>query len=86
MIVPLRVAVSLLGQFPTADDELAGAAGEWLTSSGDFPDAILVATARWQGLLHILSDDMDLATFSGIALYTANQKTIDAARIAGKLK
>jgi hypothetical protein len=29
---------------------------------------------------------MDLATFGSITLYTANQKTIDDARIAGKLK
>ncbi len=86
MIASARTLVSLLTQFPTADDEQARAAGDWLTSSGDFPDAILVATARRQGLLHILSDDMDLATFSGITLYTANQKTVDAARMAGKLR
>jgi hypothetical protein len=58
---------------------------EWLTANGDFPDAVLVATGKRQGLTHIMSDDADLATFAGITLYTGNQKTINAARIAGKL-
>jgi hypothetical protein len=85
MIATLRVLVGLLGQFPTAEDEQTEAVNEWQASHGDFPDAVLVATARRQGLTHIVSDDMDLATFAGITLHTANQKTIDAARLAGKL-
>ncbi len=46
----------------------------------------LVATAKQRGVPFILSDDMDLATFAASTLDTANPKTIDAARIAGKLK
>jgi hypothetical protein len=85
MIALVRLEVNLLAVFPTAEDEQTEATNEWLTAHGDFPDAVLVATARPQGLLDILSDDMDLATFAGVTLYTANQKTVDAARIAGKL-
>ncbi len=76
----------LLPQFPTVQDEQTQAQNEWLNSSGDYPDAVLVATAKQHGVPFVLSDDMDLATFAGITLYTANPKTIDAARIAGKLK
>jgi hypothetical protein len=67
------------------DDEQAHAITAWETSCGDFPDATFVVTAQQQSRLGILSDDTDLATFAGITLYTANQKTISAAKAAGKL-
>ncbi len=86
MIAKILNDALLLPQFPKVEDEQTQAQNEWLSSSGDFPDALLVATAKQQGVPHVLSDDMDLATFDSITLYTANQKTIDAARIAGKLK
>src|SRR5262249_5101594 len=85
MITLLRASVGLLVQFPTAEDEHTEAAHEWLNANGDVADAVLVATAKRQGLTHIMSDDVDLATFAGITLHTANQRTIDAARLAGKL-
>jgi hypothetical protein len=48
--------------------------------------AVMIASARQQSKAHILSDDMDIATFPGITLYTANHKTITAASAAGKLR
>jgi len=85
MIASIRKAVSLLAQFATADDLQHHSLQEWRMSSGDFSDAIMVASARQAGIPWILSDDMDLATFDGITLYTANHQTIAAASAAGKL-
>ncbi len=86
MIARILNDTLLLPQFPKVEDAQTHTQSEWLASSGDFPDAFLVATAKQQAVPHILSDDMDLATFAAITLYTANQKAIDAARIAGKLR
>jgi hypothetical protein len=58
---------------------------EWLPSCADFADAHLIAATKQQARSDILSDDMDFATFPGITLYTANQRTITAAHSAGKL-
>ncbi len=85
MVTSVRKVVSLLSQFPTAEDLQKSALQEWQTSSGDFSDAFLVASARYAGILSILYDDMDLATFDGVTLFTANQQTITAASAAGKL-
>jgi hypothetical protein len=85
MITYALQKVKLLGQFPTADDQHARSLQEWRPSCGDFTDAIIVATAKEFGMPHILSDDMDLATFAGITLYTANARTIQSATAAGKL-
>ena len=57
----------------------------WVDSCGDVADAVMVATAKRAGC-GILSDDMDIATFSGITLFTANPKVIFAAKQAGKLR
>lgn len=85
MIASIRKSVGLLAQFATPDDLQKQSSVEWGSSCGDFPDAVMVASAKHQAKPHILSDDMDLATFSGITLYTANLKTINAAAAAGKL-
>jgi hypothetical protein len=60
--------------------------GEWRYSCGDYPDAVMIASAKQQSKPHLLSDDIDIATFPGITLYTANLKTINAASAAGKLR
>jgi hypothetical protein len=59
---------------------------EWRSSWGDFPDAVMIGTAKRQAKPHVLSDDMDIATFAGITLYTANPRAILAAATAGKLR
>jgi len=86
MIASIRKSVALVPQFPTADDLEKCSMAEWLLSCGDFADAVMIAAAKLQPNANILSDDMDIATFAGITLYTANQKTIAAAAAAGKLR
>jgi hypothetical protein len=86
MIASVRKSVGLLADFPTPDDQQDQSMGEWLPSAGDFPDAVMIASAKQQSIAHILSDDMDIATFAGVTLYTANLKTINAASAAGKLR
>ncbi len=86
MIASIRKSVGLLAGFPTPDDEHNRSMLEWQSSCGDFPDAVMIASAKQQSRTHILSDDMDIATFAGITLYTANQTSIAAARMAGKLR
>jgi hypothetical protein len=86
MVASVRKSVSFLTQFPTSDDTHNHSLGEWRPSCGDFPDAVMVASAKQQAKPHILSDDMDIATFPGITLYTANQRAIVAAGAAGKLR
>ena len=86
MLASVRKSVALLPQFLTADDTQNHSMGEWRLSCGDFPDAVMVASAKAQSKPHILSDDIDIATFPGITLYTANLKTINAASAAGKLR
>ncbi|VTT97573.1 Uncharacterized protein OS=Singulisphaera acidiphila (strain ATCC BAA-1392 / DSM 18658 / VKM B-2454 / MOB10) GN=Sinac_4289 PE=4 SV=1 [Gemmataceae bacterium] len=85
MVDSLRKSVLLLDQLPTADDLHRESVAEWLSSVGDFPDAVLVAAAKHHGRPHILSDDMDLATFAGVTLYTSNPNAIRIAGAAGKL-
>ena len=78
-------AVALLHQFPTSNLEYSASLAAWLPSVGDFPDASLVAAGVQQGFTNILSDDGDLATFSGISLYTANSKALSVAQSANRL-
>lgn len=85
MIASIRKSVAFLPQFPTVDDEQNQALLEWGPSCGDFADAVMIASAKRHAKAHILSDDMDIATFPGITLYTANLRTINAAAAAGKL-
>ncbi len=85
MMGAILKSVRLLPQFATADEQHVYSVKDWLPSTGDFPDAVLAASAIKQGIAQILSDDMDLVSFNGITLYTANQKAIDAARAAGRL-
>jgi len=81
----VRKSVELLPQIGKDADEFAAAVKEWLPSSSDFSDAILVATAKRAGIPRIISDDADLISFAGITVYTANRNAIDAASAAGML-
>jgi hypothetical protein len=86
MMASIRKSVALVPQFPLAEDLEKSALVEWRQSCGDFADAVMIASAKQQAKAHILSEDMDVATFAGITLYTANQRTIAAAAAAGKLR
>jgi predicted nucleic acid-binding protein len=77
--------VELLPKFKGAEEELTRAVEEWASSAGDFTDALLVGAAKFADITDILSDDVDLVTFEGITVYTANRNSIDAADVAGKL-
>ncbi len=81
----MRKTIQLVPLFPSVPDQHEKPLGEWLTSAGDFADATMVSSAKHNGISYILSDDVDLATFAGITVLTANQRTIDAAKAAGKL-
>ena len=86
MIASIRKSVELLPQFATPEDLQNHSIGEWLPSCGDFPDSVMIASAKQQSKPYILSDDTDIATFPGITVYTANQRTVAAASAAGKLR
>ncbi len=80
-----RKTVDLLPEFRNAADELDKAVNEWNSSAGDFADATMVANAKYAMVPNILSDDIDLLTFDGITLYTANFTAIQDAAVGGKL-
>lgn len=86
MISNICNSVVFLPQFPTTDDLLKEILIEWQPSCADYPDAMMLASVKKHSIGHILSDDMDIATFPGITLYTANRNTIHAASAAGKLR
>jgi hypothetical protein len=68
------------------DEEHQQSAIEWCSSAGDFRDAVTVAQSKHMlGAPHVLSDDIDLATFGGITLYTANDRIINNASPCGTL-
>lgn len=81
-----RKSIDLLPRWEQVVDEHETVRMEWDRSAGDFADATLVATAKHASIPHVLSDDIDLLSFDGIAVYTANRHSIDAARAAGKLR
>lgn len=81
----LKKNVHVLPQVGQDEQAVSLAVREWVTSTADFGDAALVATAKRAGMPRIVSDDSDLVSFGGITLYTANQKALDAAGQAGKL-
>jgi hypothetical protein len=85
VIASMLKSVALLDLFGSAMAQHNQAVSAWLPSLADFPDTVLIASALNQGVDCILSDDTDFATFPGIRLYTANRRTIAAARTAGKL-
>lgn len=82
----VRKNVGLLPRFSTSADEHDKAVGEWGQSCSDYFDSLLVASAKMQRKTNLLSDDMDIATFDGVTLYTANRRLIELARRGGKLK
>lgn len=81
----MRKSVGLLPKMRNEVDELQTATQAWIESAGDFADSIMVATAKFVGIREIVSDDVDLITFDGIQVYTANRNAIQAASVAGKL-
>ncbi len=84
-LAQLRATVQPLLPFPTPADAIDQSNAAWQSSAGDYADALMVANACSAGIPHILSDDVDLLTFDGITLYTANTTAIQSARTAGKL-
>ncbi len=81
----LQKSVRLLPQFRTEADTLDQPMAAWQASAGDFTDSLMVANARWAQVPNILADDIDLLTFDGITVYTANKTAANAASAAGKL-
>ena len=77
--------MEILPQVGRDGDFFTGAVKEWLPSTSDFSDAILVAAAKRAGIPRIVSDDADLISFEGITVYTANRNAIESALAAGKL-
>ena len=80
-----RKTVDLLPSTRKAPDALDHAKAEWGQSAGDFGDALMVAVAKEATIRNVLADDIDLLTFDGITVYTANQTAIQDAKAAGKL-
>lgn len=80
-----RKTVELLPKLGTAEQEIERCATEWNNSTGDFGDAVLVANGKFVRYTDVVSDDVDLLTFDGITVHTANRKAINAAQDAGKL-
>lgn len=77
----------LIPCFRSSDQEYERAVAEWCSSAGDFGDAVTVAQSRFMlRPLSVLSDDMDLATFDGVTLYTANNRVISEASQSGTLR
>ena len=85
MLQSVRKTVEFLPQVGKAADIFAAAVKEWLPSTSDFSDSILVAAAKRAGIPRIISDDADLISFEGITVYTANRNAIEAASNAGRL-
>lgn len=51
---------------------------EWKDSLGDVGDAMMIAEAKREGIKAVLSDDVDIATFREIRLYTGNSTVLQA--------
>lgn len=85
VLASVRKAVDLLPNIGTAAAALDLSVSRWIETAGDFPDGSLVAHAAMAGVSHVLSDDIDLVTFDGITLYTANYRAVQAARAANRL-
>jgi hypothetical protein len=84
-LLQARKTVKLLPEFANAPDELDLTVTEWLASTGDAADSILVANARYSQVPHVLADDVDILSFGGITVYTANRTALQDAIAAGKL-
>jgi hypothetical protein len=86
-LASVKKNVPLMPCFRSSDDEYARAMIEWMSSAGDFGDAVAVAQSKLTlRAPYVLSDDMDLATFDGITLYTANIRIISDAAQNGMLR
>jgi hypothetical protein len=81
----VRKGIHLLPQFRNEADALDLSVAAWEPAAGDFADALLVANATYALVPHILGDDIDLVTFDGITVYTANRTAIKDAAAAGRL-
>ena len=86
-LASVKKNVPLIPCFRSSDDEYARAVIEWMSSAGDFGDAVAVAQSKLTlRAPYVLSDDMDLSTFDGITLYTANIRIISDAAQSGMLR
>lgn len=84
-LVQARKSLRLLPQFKNETDQLDQAVNEWKSSTGDFADALMVANAKYAMVKDLLADDIDLLSFDGITVYTANRTSLQDASAAGKL-
>ncbi len=81
----VRKNTSLLPAFRNQEDRLQRVVQAWQTSFMDPNDAIVVASAIYGSIPHIVTDDADFLTVEGTTIYTANNRAIEAATAAGKL-
>jgi hypothetical protein len=87
ILASVKKNVSLIPCFRSSDQEYERAMAEWCSSAGDFGDAVTVAQSKLMlRAPYLLSDDVDLATFDGITLYTANSRIISDAAQSGALR
>jgi hypothetical protein len=70
---------------PNSDNLHTTTMYEWHSSLADVADSSLIASAKLAGVMHIIGDDQDMASFGGITFYTANRHAIAAAEVAGML-
>lgn len=85
LLAAAQQVIPMLPNLKSPDYTLEESAKAWAMSLSDYPDSVLVASSRFVALSHVLSDDCDIATHPDLTVYTANKRTVDAARIAGKL-
>lgn len=87
ILASVKKNVPLIPCFRSSDEEYDRTVIEWCPSAGDFGDAVTVAQSKHMlRAPYVLSDDIDMATFSGITLYTANNRIISDASQSGMLR
>jgi hypothetical protein len=87
IVASVKKSVPLIPCFRSSDQEYECAMAEWRSSAGDFGDAVTVAQSKLMlRAPYLLSDDVDLATFDGITLFTANNRIISDAAQSGALR
>jgi hypothetical protein len=84
IIVAVRKLIDVLPKSSSESQDLNDCIQAWKASLGDYADSLLISRMKYMSIYDVLSDDMDMVTFDGITLYTANPTAINAARRAGK--
>ena len=77
----MEILPTIRGTEYTLDESLAC----WVGSMSDYQDSVLVSSSLHVGIRQIITDDCDLATHTGITMYTLNKAAVDAARSAKRL-